>query len=70
MTMSQRPEAGRGSHQLVPRQMTANRRPLLISLPRYCADEDDAVDELVEEHITKVKAPLPIVFIERVFRRA
>lgn len=49
--------------------MTANRRPPVISLPRYCADEDDAGDELVEEHVTKVKAPLPIVFIGHVFKR-
>lgn len=49
--------------------MAANRRPLLIFVLRFCADEDDADDELVEEHVTKVKSTFPIVFIGHPVRR-
>lgn len=38
-------------------------------MPRFCVDEDDADDELVEEHVTKVKEALDIVFIRGIVRR-
>lgn len=35
---------------------------------RFCVDEDDADDELAEEHITKVKDSFHVVFVRRIVK--
>lgn len=70
--MSRSPGAGRGGRQLASetcwRRTAAVRRPLLIFLLRFCADEDDADDDLAEEHVTKVGDECHVVLIKGIVR--